>query len=779
MRFNELMSGARQDVVLKIYGEDLKLLAEYADKAGDIARGIEGAQDVYVEQVSGLPQVVVRFDRARLAQFGLSIDEVNRVIRAGFAGEAAGLVFEGEKRFDLVVRLDKQKRQGIDDLRNMYVTAPNGNQVPLSQLASIEMETGPNQIQRDDAKRRIIVGFNVRGRDVESIVKEIQEKIEADIKFAPGYYITYGGMFENLQQARGRLSVAVPAALLLIFILLYFTFRSLRQSALIFTAIPLSAIGGVIALWIRGMPFSISAGVGFIALFGVAVLNGIVLIAEFNHLKKEGLTDLQEIVLKGTAVRLRPVIMTALVASLGFLPMALSQGSGAEVQKPLATVVIGGLISATLLTLLVLPCLYMYVEKGVKMKPYPLIIILVLFVPCIASAQDTSPVTLEQAVEIALRSNQSVQAARYDIEVSRSMKRASGDIGKTSVMGMFGQYNSYVKEDNNITITQSIPFPTVFGARSSLGKASIERSELALTSTENELIHQVASVWYELAYLKSLHRWLQHQDSTFASFATAAAVRQRTGEAALLEKVTAEGRAQQAHATLLQNEADILIYQTRLQVLLHKDQPVDIASGEVTQRPFTIGDSASVMNNPRLRWYEQEVKVAEKEKAVQKNQVLPDITLGYFNQTLIGTPLNAENTGLATRSDRFQGFQVGLSIPLWFHPQTSKVKAAEMTRLSAESRYQQQRKNAEGELVAIQQELKKYQESLRYYNESGIPQADLIIKQSDKAYRSGEIGYVEYLQGLNTATELRVNYLQTLNQYNQAVLRMEYILGQR
>lgn len=363
MRFNELMTGARQDVVLKIYGEDLNLLASYADQVGKIARKVEGANDVYVEPIGGLPQFMVTFDRNKLAQFGLSIEEVNRVLRTGFAGETAGVVYENEKRFDLVVRLQAQDRIGIESIKNLYVTTAEGKQIPLEQLARIELKEGANQIQRDDAKRRIAVGFNIRGRDVESIVREMKEKISREVKFEPGYFVSFGGSFKNLEEAKQRLLVAVPVALLLILGLLYFTFQSLKQGLMIFTAIPLSAIGGIVALWIRGMPFSISAGVGFIALFGVAVLNGIVLIGEFNRLKKLGELSIHQIVMKGTEVRLRPVMMTSLVASLGFLPMALSHGSGAEVQRPLATVVIGGLITATLLTLIVLPILYTYFEK--------------------------------------------------------------------------------------------------------------------------------------------------------------------------------------------------------------------------------------------------------------------------------------------------------------------------------------------------------------------------------------------------------------------------------
>lgn len=369
MRFNELITGAKQDVVLKVYGEDLDVLSEQARKIGKQIRGINGVEDLYVEQITGLPQIQVRFNRQKIAQYGLNIADINNVIRTAFAGGTAGLVYEGERRFDLVIRLTKEDRKDLSDVRSLFISAPTGQQIPLEQVATVEYKNGPNQVQRDNGKRRILVGFNVRNRDVESIVKEIQQKLDTKLKLPPGYYVTYGGQFENLQAANQRLSIAVPVALLLILLLLYFTFNSIKESLLIFTAIPLSAIGGVFALLIRGMPFSISAGVGFIALFGVAVLNGIVLIAEFNRLKEEGITDINERVLRVTNVRLRPVLMTAAVASLGFLPMALSHSSGAEVQRPLATVVIGGLISATFLTLVVLPVLYMLFEKKKKKLP--------------------------------------------------------------------------------------------------------------------------------------------------------------------------------------------------------------------------------------------------------------------------------------------------------------------------------------------------------------------------------------------------------------------------
>ena len=368
MRFNELMTGIRSDVAVKIFGDDIDMLVSKGDEVMQLIQGVEGVSDAKLERVAGLPQITVRYNKDKLALYGLNIGDLNRVIRIGFAGEAAGSVYEGEKRFDLVVRLEADSRQDISNLKSLFVTLPSGNQIPLEQVADIKYEDGPMQISREDGKRRIVVGFNVRGKDVKGVVEQIQAKLDKNLKLPEGYYTTYGGQFENLTEANERLMIAVPIALGLIFILLYFTFNSIKQSLLIFTAIPLSAIGGIFALWLRGMPFSISAGVGFIALFGVSVLNGIVLIAYFNQLKKEGVNDIYERIKEGTKVRLRPVILTASVASLGFLPMALSSSAGAEVQKPLATVVIGGLLTATILTLIILPILYYYFEKGFKRK---------------------------------------------------------------------------------------------------------------------------------------------------------------------------------------------------------------------------------------------------------------------------------------------------------------------------------------------------------------------------------------------------------------------------
>jgi heavy metal efflux system protein len=369
MRFNELMTGSRSDIAIKIFGDDLDVLATKADEMISKINKIQGVGDLKAEKVTGLPQITIQYDYDKIALYGLNIVDINKAIRTSFAGESAGKIYEGSKRFDVVVRMKKDLRTDISDVSNLLILLPDGHQIPLSQVAKVSFEQGPVQVSREDGKRRIVVGLNVRNRDIQSVVTEIQAKLEGNFKLPAGYYITYGGQFENLQAANKRLSVAVPVALALIFMLLYFTFSNAKQAILIFSAIPLAAIGGVFALWLRDMPFSISAGIGFIALFGVAVLNGIVLISHFNDLKNEGMSDLRERILEGTKTRLRPVLMTAAVASLGFLPMALSTSGGAEVQKPLATVVIGGLISATLLTLIVLPILYYLFENGLVLPP--------------------------------------------------------------------------------------------------------------------------------------------------------------------------------------------------------------------------------------------------------------------------------------------------------------------------------------------------------------------------------------------------------------------------
>lgn len=369
MRNNELLTGIKQDVAIKIFGDDLDVLTQQAGKVKRMIEDVPGVSGIFVEEVAGLPQIQVKYNHEKMAAYGVSVDDISEILETTFAGAVAGSLYEGDKKFDIVLRMDPSQRN-VESLEQLSIPLKDGTDIPLSQVADIDYSPAPAQVSHEDGARRIYVGFNVKGRDVQSTVEDIQEILDEKLKLPDGYYYNYGGEFENLQSATNRLMVVIPIALVIILLLLYATVKNFRESLFVFSAIPLAAIGGVWALWLRGMPFSISAGVGFIALFGVAVLNGIVLIGQMNQMQREektadklsasiGVTELiHHRIIESCMVRLRPVLMTALVASMGFLPMALSQGDGAEVQRPLATVVIGGLITSTLLTLLVLPAIY-------------------------------------------------------------------------------------------------------------------------------------------------------------------------------------------------------------------------------------------------------------------------------------------------------------------------------------------------------------------------------------------------------------------------------------
>ena len=369
MRNNELLTGIKQDVAIKIFGDDLDVLTQQAGKVKKMIEDVPGVSGIFVEEVAGLPQIQVKYNHEKMAAYGVSVDDISEILETTFAGAVAGSLYEGDKKFDIVLRMDPSQRN-VESLEQLSIPLKDSTDIPLSQVADIDYSPAPAQVSHEDGARRIYVGFNVKGRDVQSTVEDIQEILDEKLKLPDGYYYNYGGEFENLQSATNRLMVVIPIALVIILLLLYATVKNVRESLFVFSAIPLAAIGGVWALWLRGMPFSISAGVGFIALFGVAVLNGIVLIGQMNQMQREektadklsasiGVTELiHHRIIESCMVRLRPVLMTALVASMGFLPMALSQGDGAEVQRPLATVVIGGLITSTLLTLLVLPAIY-------------------------------------------------------------------------------------------------------------------------------------------------------------------------------------------------------------------------------------------------------------------------------------------------------------------------------------------------------------------------------------------------------------------------------------
>lgn len=775
MRFNELMTGARQDVVIKVFGDDMDSLAALANRIGTIAHRVQGAEDIYVEPVGGLPQAVVRIDRDACARMNVMVDDVNRTVRAAFAGEPAGVMYDKEKRFDIVVRLDSNLRKTPEDLSRLTVPTATGALVPITQVASVDIIVGPNQIQREDTRRRIVVGFNVRGRDVESIVTELRGKVEKQLKMPAGYYVTYGGQFENLAAAKQRLSIAVPAALLLILLLLYATFRSLKYSLLIFTAIPLSAIGGVAALLIRGMPFSISAGIGFIALFGVAVLNGIVLIAAFTSLHDAGYRNIHRIVLTGTDQRLRPVVMTALVASLGFLPMALSTGDGAEVQRPLATVVIGGLITSTMLTLLVLPVLYAVLERRRFARErnlvVPIIICITLVGGTASMAQSPRRIPLDEAMRMARTSNINVKAARSNVAQREALRGAAVDLGKTSVTYMGGQYNS-VNSDNNITIAQTIPFPVAWSANASLADARVLEAQAMTVRTEREVDAAIQRLFIRLAFLRTMTALIGEQRSLLQRTVEIATLRERTGEGTRLARITAESQSAELDVQHQQTTTDIRTAELELQQLCGTMEPITIDQDSLVALalPVDTAVGASLLALSR-----RTVDVANEVVRTESAQYWPDITLEYFNQSLIGTQLVNGRDVNYTVGDRFQGFAVGLHLPLWFMPVKARTEHAVLQREQAREQERWQRMALQQRLTQLALDIDAARRTLDYYDGKGRMEAATIVDNAQRAFEAGEISALEHQQALIRALAIRTAALQALMRYDLLVVEHRLI----
>jgi len=774
MRFNELMTGIRQDVAIKIYGDDLDVLTEKANEIAKFIAPVAGVTDPQVEKVTGLPQILVTYDRDKIAQYGLNISDVNLILRTAFAGNVAGVVFEGEKRFDMVVRLRRELREDIANIENLYVPLPSGNRIPLQQVAKVEFKNAPAQVSREDGKRRIYVGFNVRGRDVESVVEEIEPILAQKLTLPPGYFTTYGGQFQNLREAQARLSVAVPAAMLLILALLFAAFRSMPQALLIFTAVPLSAIGGVFALLVRGMPFSISAGVGFIALFGVAVLNGIVLIGYFNQLKNEGVSDILERVRLGTRVRLRPVIMTAAVASLGFLPMALSTSAGAEVQKPLATVVIGGLISATILTLLVLPALYVlfFGKKKKRRLPKAAVLFIGLFLLKTAGgfAQNRT-VTLAECLALAAQNNLSLKGAALETAQNRALEGTAKDLGKSSFL-LTQDPTSGGNIDNSLGISQSFALPKTYAARRAALQQQTAVSEKAVAVAQNDLARAVREAYFNLVFFGEKTRLLGRQDSLFRDFVSRAELRNKTGETNYLEVLAARNRQQQTLLLLKQAENDAAAWQIELRGLLVTTENLAPADAVLAKLPAPTDPTAA--QNPLLDFYRQKTSLAAAQTEALRADNLPEFSAGYFQQLVLpwysdARPYSKFGVG---------GVQVGASFPLFNRkPFRARVQASQIAAQVAQTQLAAAQNGLQTRLAQAFAETRKWQDALDFYEKTGLQQADEILRIAQTAYSRGEIGYIEFIQNTAQALDTRLGYLDALHRFDQSVIEINHLKG--
>lgn len=764
MRFNELIAGVKSDIAIKIFGDNLDKLFSEANKTVPIIKGIEGLTDIKVEQVTGMPQLVVKYNRNKIAQYGLNISDVNRILNTAYAGGTTGVVYEGEKKFDLVVRIPKNENTDIDALKSLLIPTPRGSQIPLNEVAEITFKTAPSQISRENAERRIVIEANVRGRDVESVVLEIQQKLDAKLKLPEGYFITYGGQFQNLQEAKGRLQLAVPVALLLIFFLLFLSFRSLKEATIIFSAIPLASIGGIIALWVRGMNFSISAGVGFIALFGVAVLNGIVLISYYNQLKEEGEDNLLKRIYKGSSARLRPILATATVASLGFLPMALSTSAGAEVQKPLATVVIGGLLTSTLLTLFVLPVLYYLVMTPKKIKVNPKIAtIVVLFFSCFsfnANAQ-TQAFTLQNALDLATKNYPTLQQATLQTEQQQALTKTATVLDPFNINSNLGQINSKLF-DYNIGVAQGFKLSNKADRNLLNQNVAVAKSFEAVT--KNELIKNVSNAYFNWLYNVQHYNLLLETDNIFADYEKYADKKFQVGETSKLEKINATLQRKELKMQLAEANSQVLFYLTELQKWTRSNESYQAPTKYDALPEINVSDSTLVKNHPVLQFLQQQIIAKELAIKSEKAKANPSFNLGVNAQSL-------------DKENPFYYGSLGINIPLFRNGIKAKTQVAKLeTEIAKKELEKSQQELATIYLQQFQLQ-KQYSEQLNFYKTEGLPMAETIVNSAQRLYKSGDIGYIEYTQNLKDANKIKTDYLIAMNNYNQTIINIQYLLN--
>ncbi|QOR76065.1 MAG: CusA/CzcA family heavy metal efflux RND transporter [Thermoflavifilum sp.] len=773
MRFNELMTGARQDVVCKIFGDDLDTLARYAGLLGNVVQTLSGARDLYVETVTGIPQIVIRYRREALAQYGLSIQDVNEVVQAAYAGAVAGSVYEEDRRYDLVVRLSASERNRLSTLENLPVALPDGQQVPLKLLADIQIVDGPYQIQREDGHRRIVVGFNVRGRDVESIVNELQDKVTRQIHLPAGYYITYGGEYENLRQATRRLSIAVPVALLLILLLLYFAFHQIKYGLMIFSAIPLSAIGGILSLWLRGMPFSISAGVGFIALFGVAVLNGIVLVSEMNRVQQAHAWPITRVILYASTIRLRPVLMTASVASLGFLPMALSQSAGAEVQRPLATVVIGGLISATFLTLFILPCLYMLVESAADharknrtgppgLKRLPLWIILCLL-PVMGKSQSNPslPLSWAETKSRMMTSDPRWQQAQLETAWAEAMRHTAWELPKTSLQVEYGQINSPAY-DTRFIFQQDFSLPGYYARLKKWADLQSQAAQMQARWKQAAVLNALHALYIELQYQQSRLQWLHKLDSLYEKADTIAQVRLEKGESDLLERNAILQEVSRIRMEYAAAQHDRQAVQQQLAHWLNTDSLVEAI--DPFEAASWVVDTSSIDQLPYVQYQAFQTEMARQNVRIARTSLWPDLSIGYSNQSIVGwyTDKNRTDSYLQP-SQRFSAWNIGLHIPLFLKPYQYRVQAADIQARIQAKAYAWTRQYVRMQLDQLVNNYLKLQSQISQYEHTQLPLSRQSLLTASQRYAAGDINYTEWLMTMRQAADVQLQYLQWIH----------------
>lgn len=762
LRFNELMTGAKADIAVKLYGEDTHELYEKAKEAAKYVEQVPGASDVIVEQTMGLPQLVVKYNRGKIARYGINIEELNTIIRTAYAGEASGVVFENERRFDLVVRLDQEKVADLN-LDKLFVRSGEGIQIPVSEVATIDLVNGPLQINRDATKRRIVIGVNVRGADIQQVVQEIQKTLDRNIKLKPGYYFDYGGQFENLQNAINTLLIVVPVALMLILLLLFFAFKNVTYTLVVFSTVPLSLIGGILALWLRGLPFSISAGVGFIALFGVAVLNGILMINHFNDIHKQTMYPLStnRVIARGTPHLLRPVFLTGLVASLGFVPMAVATSAGAEVQRPLATVVIGGLIVSTVLTLLVIPVFYKIVgsaavwKRAYSGKKFFFLLLLALL-PIPMKAQQV--VTLEQAIELAKQNHPRLKTAAAAVRQAKAGRGEVLELAPTEFGYSWGQLNGEIKKDKQWEVNQNLGSLLTPFYKNVLVNRQIATGTFYHRIVEKEVVAEVKRAWAYYLYAYNLRSLYNDQKQWAEELQRIGELRYQQGEITLLEKNMAATMAADLKNRLFQSQEEEKLALARLNWACYAGQPIVPADTALVQFPADI--ETPTYSEAHLKYFQSQAGEAKAQLNVERSRFFPELSLGYVRQDIL--PLKGLNS-----------WMVGVSFPIYFLPRHSKVKQAKATVFIARTEAEANTRNLYNKVSEAIANLRRQSESLHYYTSSALKEADELMKVAALQLRHSETDITEFIQAVNVARDIRRGYIETVYQYNIAALEYE------
>lgn len=767
-RVNELMSGARTDVVVKLFGASLDTMVTKGNQIIKIIKGVNGAVDVQENKIFGLPQINIKYDRNALATYGVTVTQVNRAIQTAFAGATAGTVYENDKRFDLTLRLAGADRDKAENIRNLTVDDREGDPIPLKELAEITEEIGPSEIGHENLQRRMNIGFNVRGRDLESVVNDAMKKINDAVILPAGYSIDFGGEFENFRRAKARLAIVVPVSLIVIFGLLYATFGNVKDSLLIYSVVPLSAVGGVFSLLIRGMNFSISAGVGFIALFGIAVLNGILIISRFNELEKEGIADVHERVIRGLRDRFRPVLMTSAVAALGFLPMALSTSAGAEVQKPLATVVIGGLFTATILTLLVLPVIYTFFVKQAHSKSGKWVtvasLLLFLSLQNANAQQKLKPVSLDSAIKIAKTKNPEVTLAQERIDQQVALKPASFSLQRPDLV-----FEAPTGHDLRPGILQVVDYPGVFVAQGKTQRSKIELTKTEQAITTNSLVYRTRTAYNQLQYLIIKTKVLQSQDSVFDDIIKVNEIRYRVGQISALEKLNGESQYKRILYNLKIAKAELRNAKYQFNLLLGNPNDTTYIPNEdlrksVDQIVITPVDTTYVVNNPLLDYSRFQENYSLNYLKTERRRRIPGAVVGFLNQGTPETPLEPR-------------LRLGITLPIWQWTYQANINAAKKGVEIARTQKQLTRYQLNTEYAKAQADFVQYKDNLIYFETVGLAEANEILRASRESFRLGSINYYQFIQNLDLSYTLRQNYFETLKNYNQSIINLIYLRG--